>query len=297
MKPIPVAFHIGPLEVHTYGIGLAIAFWFAYVYFVPAAAARRLSAATGSPACSCGSSSPPWSAPGRCTSLSNLSYYGANPGDIFAIWHGGLSSFGGHPLRGPDGHLAGPPALSRAHRGRGARHRRPGAHGGVGDRPAARAPAHGGRRRPPDPPVVRDVLRRPGRQAAPGARSSRRSRTSASSACSSRSSADSSRWPDGTPAVRVPGGDGARGRRWCSGAVERFLDEHLWLGEEGHLGSVLVQVAGIALAVGGLALLVVTRRRWNAWRRAGAPGGRASDEGSDADVAGADESADEVTSG
>jgi prolipoprotein diacylglyceryltransferase len=26
VKPIPVSFHIGPLEVHTYGIGLAITF-------------------------------------------------------------------------------------------------------------------------------------------------------------------------------------------------------------------------------------------------------------------------------
>ena len=33
MRPIPVVFHIGPLQVHTYGIGLAITFWFAYRYF------------------------------------------------------------------------------------------------------------------------------------------------------------------------------------------------------------------------------------------------------------------------
>ena len=33
MKPIPVAFHIGPLQVHTYGIGLAVTFWFGFVYF------------------------------------------------------------------------------------------------------------------------------------------------------------------------------------------------------------------------------------------------------------------------
>ena len=33
MRPIPVAFHIGPLEVHTYGIGLALTFWFGFVYF------------------------------------------------------------------------------------------------------------------------------------------------------------------------------------------------------------------------------------------------------------------------
>ena len=31
--------------------------------------------------------------------------------------------------------------------------------------------------------------------------------------------------------------------------IERFLDEHLWLGEDGHLGSLLVQGAGIGLAV------------------------------------------------
>src|ERR1035441_5373984 len=40
--------------------------------------------------------------------------------------------------------------------------------------------------------------------------------------------------------------------------VERFLDEHLWLGEDGHLGSLLVQGAGIALAVAG-AVLLATR--------------------------------------
>ena len=33
MKPIPVVFHIGPLQVHTYGIGLALTFWFGYTYF------------------------------------------------------------------------------------------------------------------------------------------------------------------------------------------------------------------------------------------------------------------------
>jgi hypothetical protein len=47
--------------------------------------------------------------------------------------------------------------------------------------------------------------------------------------------------------------------------IERFLDEHLWLGEDGHLGSLLVQIAGVALAVTGL-ILLATRigplRRW-----------------------------------
>ena len=33
VKPIPVVFHLGPLQVHTYGIGLALTFWFGYRYF------------------------------------------------------------------------------------------------------------------------------------------------------------------------------------------------------------------------------------------------------------------------
>ena len=33
MKPIPVDFHIGSLQIHTYGIGLALTFWFSLRYF------------------------------------------------------------------------------------------------------------------------------------------------------------------------------------------------------------------------------------------------------------------------
>src|SRR6202044_886361 len=60
--------------------------------------------------------------------------------------------------------------------------------------------------------------------------------------------------------------------------IERFLDEHLWLGEDGHLGSLLVQGAGIGLVVGGLVLLAVTRRRWNRWLADGAPAAPAAAE-------------------
>ncbi len=49
--------------------------------------------------------------------------------------------------------------------------------------------------------------------------------------------------------------------------IERFLDEHLWLGEDGHLGSVLVQAAGIALALAGVALLVTRIGPLQRWRR------------------------------
>jgi phosphatidylglycerol:prolipoprotein diacylglycerol transferase len=43
--------------------------------------------------------------------------------------------------------------------------------------------------------------------------------------------------------------------------LTRFYEERLWLGEIGHLGSVLVQVAGLVLFVAGLAVMVVLHRR------------------------------------
>jgi len=45
----------------------------------------------------------------------------------------------------------------------------------------------------------------------------------------------------------------------------RALDERLWLGEEGHLGSLLVQAAGVALAVGGILIGVAVIRNWRAF--------------------------------
>src|SRR5271170_4909100 len=102
MKPIPVVFHIGPLQVHTYGLGLALTFWFGFTYFE-----RRLrkngyptdwfvavflwvilAAVVGARALHV---------------LTNLSFYSHNLGDVFAIWHGGLSSFGGLLFAVPTG--------------------------------------------------------------------------------------------------------------------------------------------------------------------------------------------------
>jgi phosphatidylglycerol:prolipoprotein diacylglycerol transferase len=94
LKGIPVVFHVGALQVHTYGIGLAVTFWFALVYM------RRRFRAAGLP----------WEWLNRAFLwiigaaivgarvvhvVANLSYYRQNAGQIFAIWHGGLSSFGG----------------------------------------------------------------------------------------------------------------------------------------------------------------------------------------------------------
>jgi hypothetical protein len=54
--------------------------------------------------------------------------------------------------------------------------------------------------------------------------------------------------------------------------IERFLDEHLWLGEDGHLGSLLVQIAGVALAVAGIVLLATRITPWRRWRQDGGAG-------------------------
>ncbi len=94
MKPIPVVFHIGPLQIHTYGIGLAITFWFAYRYF-----ARRLRA-HGYPDDWLGRAFV-WIIVAAIVGarvvhvLANWSFYSHNLVEVFAIWHGGLASFGG----------------------------------------------------------------------------------------------------------------------------------------------------------------------------------------------------------
>lgn len=94
MKPIPVDFHIGPLQIHTYGIGLAITFYFAYRYFD-----RRLRN-NGFPN-EWLSTSVLWIIGAAIVGahivhvIANIKYYSGHPIDVFAIWHGGLSSFGG----------------------------------------------------------------------------------------------------------------------------------------------------------------------------------------------------------
>jgi phosphatidylglycerol:prolipoprotein diacylglycerol transferase len=94
MRPIPVDFHVGPLQIHTYGIGLAITFIFAAwclesrfrnaghpSSWVPNASVWIVVAAIIG---------------ARVVEVvSHWSYYSANPGQILAIWNGGLSSFGG----------------------------------------------------------------------------------------------------------------------------------------------------------------------------------------------------------
>lgn len=94
MSGVPTSFHLGPLIFHTYGFGLAIAAYVAYLY-----ARRRLVRA--------GVNVEPFA---RLTiwllvsgligaRLANIAtnwhYYQDHPGRWIAVWQGGLASFGG----------------------------------------------------------------------------------------------------------------------------------------------------------------------------------------------------------
>jgi phosphatidylglycerol---prolipoprotein diacylglyceryl transferase len=262
MKPIPVSFHIGPLQVHTYGIGLALTFWFGYTYFerrlrkhgyrtdwfLPVFLWIVLAAVVGARVLHV---------------LSNLSYYSANPGDVLAVWHGGLSSFGGLLFAVPTGivltrrrcpelslgralDLAAPVLMACWAMGRllgpqlmvaGGGHA---THQWFGMYYAGQA----GRRLPvPIFQALEDftvylILIAIERRL--------------------------DRWPDRSPRDGYPPGL-VLGTGMVLWGIERALDEHLWLGEDGRLGSDLVQLAGIALVIGGVVILLRTRARWREW--------------------------------
>jgi phosphatidylglycerol:prolipoprotein diacylglycerol transferase len=256
VKPIPVSFHIGPLVVHTYGIGLAVTFWFAYRYFD-----RRLRA-NGYPT-EWLTSAFLWIVATSIVGarllhvLANLSTYRANPGEILQVWHGGLSSFGGLLFGVPTG-------LLLAHR------------------------------RCPQLSLVRalDIVS-PVLMAAWGV-----GRLLGPQLMVAGGGHPTHAWFGmyyaGQVGKRLPVPIlqaidsfailgvlllierhyrdrpvgfvlAATMALW---GLTRFLEERLWLGEIGHLGSVLVQVAGLALFAAGIAVMVVLHRRHR--RRGGA---------------------------
>jgi phosphatidylglycerol---prolipoprotein diacylglyceryl transferase len=287
MRPIPVAFHVWFLEVHTYGVGLALTFWFGLRY-----AERRLRRAGY-----------PWQwvtgmfvwviisaivGARALHVLSNLSFYRHHPGQVIAIWQGGLSSFGGllfavpvaivssrrrcpqlPTLRFADlmapvlmaswgiGRLLGPQLMVA-----GGGHQ---THQWFGMYYAGQV----GKRLPV--PIFQSIedftifgilllverwLRRQAPTAVPASVGSE----------------------GGEPAPADPPPAGiVLGVAMVLWGIERFLDEHLWLGEDGHLGSLLVQGAGIALVVIGAVLLASRIAPLQRWRRAqdtrGAPVG------------------------
>jgi phosphatidylglycerol---prolipoprotein diacylglyceryl transferase len=300
MRPIPVAFHIWFIEIHTYGIGLALTFWFGLRY-----TERRVRRAGY-----------PWQwvtgmflwviasaivGARAMHVLSDLSYYAHNPGQIVAIWQGGLSSFGGLILavpvaivssrrRCPDlptlrfadlmapvlmacwglGRLLGPQLMVAG-----------------GGHPTNQwfgmyYAGQVGRRLPV--PIFQSIedftifgilllverwlrTRGPAPAFVPVAVDGR---VADEVAATSDPEAEPDEGPEGTavawrpdPATLPPAGIVLAVGMVLWG-IERFLDEHLWLGEDGHLGSLLVQMAGIALAVAGIAILIA---RWGALSR------------------------------
>ncbi|MGA7834524.1 MAG: prolipoprotein diacylglyceryl transferase family protein [Acidimicrobiales bacterium] len=94
MKGFPTSFHLGPLVFHTYGFGLAIAAYVAYLY-----ARRRLIGR--------GINVEPFGwftvwilvaalVGARAANIAtNWSYYAGHPGRWISVWQGGLASFGG----------------------------------------------------------------------------------------------------------------------------------------------------------------------------------------------------------
>ena len=262
MRPIPTAFHIGPLEVHTYGIGLALTFWFGFVYFerrlrkngyatdwlVPVFLWIILAAVVGARVLHV---------------LSNLHTYGQHPGDIVQVWQGGLSSFGGLLFAVPTGIILTRRRCPELPLGRGLDLVAPVlmACWAIGRLLGPQLMVAGGGhpthqwfgmyyadqvgRRLPVPvfQAIEDlcvflVLIAIERRL--------------------------DRWPDGSRRVGYPPGI-VLGTGMVLWGIERSLDEHLWLGEDGRVGSDLVQVAGVLLVVGGAGILLRTRARWVEW--------------------------------
>ncbi len=274
MRPIPVAFHIWFLEVHTYGIGLALTFWFGLRYTerrlrdrgYPWEWVTRLfvwvivSAIVGARAMQV---------------LSHLSYYAANPSQIVAIWQGGLSSFGGLILAVPVGiivqrrrcpqlptlrfaDLMAPVLMACWGMGRLLGPQLMVSGGGAATR-AWYGMYYAGEvgRRVPVP-----IFQAIGDFAIFGilllVERWLRSRTPSVAS-------------DGSPVraqdAPLPPAGIVIGVGMVLWGIERFLDEVLWLhGQDGALGSMLVEIAGVALAVGGLALLASRVGPYRRWR-------------------------------
>ncbi len=304
MRPIPVAFHVWFLEIHTYGIGLAITFWFGLRY-----TERRLRRAgyrwewvTGMFV---------WIVVAAIAGarllhvLSHLPYYLDHPAQVAAVWQGGLSSFGGllaavpvaivsarrrcpelPTLRFGDllapvlmacwgmGRLLGPQLMVNGgghptHQWFGMYYA--GSHPDVKVLPVPIFQAL------EDFAIFGILLLVERWLVSRGPAPSPADASAASDEMGSNADGDDGPGT-GQPQAAVPvplrrPPDGVLlGTGMVLWGIERSLDEHLWLGEDGHLGSLLVQVAGISLSVAG-AVLLASRlgavRRWLAEGRSG----------------------------
>jgi len=266
VRPIPTSFHVGPLVLHTYGFGLAIAFYVGYRlavsrirnagyrtdWMVALGVWTAISALVGARALHV---------------LTNLHLYTSQPLEVFAVWHGGLASFGGLLFAIPTAILVArircpelsvsrgmdlvAPALALAWSvGRFLGPQLMVAGGGhrttqwFGMYYAGQA----GRRIPV--PIIQGledgalfvlllVLER-----------------------------RLARLVDRRHPVGPPPTGAVTAVAMVVWGVVRALDERLWLGQEGQLGSELVQLAGVLLAAWGVVYGVVVWRRWRAYLQA-----------------------------
>jgi phosphatidylglycerol:prolipoprotein diacylglycerol transferase len=273
MQPIPVAFHVWFLEVHTYGIGLALTFWFGLRY-----TERRVRNAGY-----------PWqwvtgmflwvivaALVGARTLhvLSSFSYYSHNVGQIPAIWQGGLSSFGGILFAVPVGIVS-------------ARRRCPELPSlRFGDLMAPVLMACWAMGRLLGPQLMRAGGGHPTHQWFGMYYADQVGRRLPVPIFQAMEDAAIfgilllvERWLRNVAPEPFAPVDGQRvadrllppagivlGVGMVLWGIERFLDEHLWLGEDGRVGSDLTQLAGVLLALAGIALLISRLGRFRAWR-------------------------------
>ena len=280
MRPIPVAFHVWFIEVHTYGIGLALTFWFGLRYFE-----RRLrnngyptewvtgmfiwvivAAIVGARVVSV---------------LPNLSQYRSDPMQVFAIWQGGLSSFGGlifaipvgiivSRRRCPEistvrlldliapvlmaawgiGRLLGPQLMVR---------------GGGHPTTAWFGMYYAGEvgKRLPVP-----IFQAMGDFAIFGILLlvERWLRSQAPSQLADGGGGGGEVTGTAVSARSLPPAGIVIGVGMVLWGIERFFDEYLWLTDPSHLGFILVETAGIALSVAGVIVLATRVRPFQRWR-------------------------------
>lgn len=102
MSPFPTSFHVGPLVFHLYGFGLAIAAYVAYLY--AKRRFERFGVATDRFASYAGWLVVSGLVGARIAHVAtNWSYYAGHPIQWFELWQGGLASFGGIALAIPVG--------------------------------------------------------------------------------------------------------------------------------------------------------------------------------------------------